>query len=399
MSKIAAIKPWWEMMPEGYQHLSDETSASLKRPLMVLGTAAVDHIAASSLGVAVSAAMTPRLITRGLFDAERERLRFYQTYADRADVAHSFVKPPEVSVRVGRPQRNLLTAKGMRHQTLSFESPFTPLNPELRKSYLSYRRNRTAQALYYRHEDGPRPTLIFLHGFSAPWYWFNRLWFQLDWFYRKGYDLLLAHMPFHGARRELHHPFNGYGFVAGGFSHLNEAVFQAVSDTRSWVDFLLREGAPSVGLSGMSLGGYVTAVTATAEERLAFAIPNSPVVSLIDMAREWIPSGAVLNFALWRSDARLTELRHAVAAHSPLTYSPQLAPERSLIIGGGGDRFTSPRFVRQLHKHWRGSALHWFPGNHLLHLHQGEYLRLMLRFMNRHSAGVPQRPVIQTGAI
>ena len=54
-----------------------------------------------------------------------------------------------------------------------------------------------------------------------------------------------------------------------------------------------------------------------------------------------------------------------------------------MVIGGAGDRFTSPRFVSLLHQHWAGSDVHWFPGNHLLHLQQGRYLRLMKKFMDR----------------
>lgn len=34
--------------------------------------------------------------------------------------------------------------------------------------------------------------------------------------------------------------------------------------------------------------------------------------------------------------------------------------------------------------YWAGSQLHWFPGNHLLHLHQSEYLYRMKAFMDHH---------------
>jgi hypothetical protein len=31
--------------------------------------------------------------------------------------------------------------------------------------------------------------------------------------------------------------------------------------------------------------------------------------------------------------------------------------------------------------HWDRCALHWFPGNHILHVSQPEYLRRMTRFL------------------
>lgn len=377
---------WWEALPEGTSHLSNATAASFQHPLKVLTTAAVDRVAASSLGMLISVSSLPRLMTRRRFDAELAQLDFYRELADLADASKSFVKPPSVSVRERPFRRGDYAPKGVSCRQLAFESPFQPLNPSLKASYLRHANNRTATALHYFHEDKPRPALIFLHGFCAPWYGLNSRWFHLPWFYRKGYEILLVQLPFHGARREVGHPFNGFGFVANGFAHINEAIFQAVSDVRSWLDYLLARGTPSVGVSGLSLGGYVTSAVAAADDRLAFAIPNSPVVSLFDMAREWVPSGAILDFALRRSGIRISQMRHGVAAHSPLTYPAQITPERQLIIGGAGDRFTSPRFVRMLHEHWRGSTLHWFPGNHILHLQQGNYLRLMKRFMDRNTA-------------
>jgi hypothetical protein len=374
-------------LPGGLAHLSDATEASLRHPLKVLGTAALDRMAASGLGILIATAMLPRLLTRKQFDRERERLRFYWSYADRGDADHSFVRPPAgVPVHV-RPARNgQFAPRGIPHRRLSFESPFVPLHPELGRRYTRYARNRSAHALHYFHKDGPRPTLVFLHGYSLPGYRINGAWFSLPWFYRKGYDVLLAQLPFHGERREHNHPFSGFGFFADGFAHMNEAILQGVFDARVWVDYLLANGAPSVGLSGMSLGGYVTSAVAAVESRLAFAIPNSPVVSLFDMAREWQPSGALLDFAVRRSGASLAELRHGVAVHSPLTYPSRLPAARQLIIGGAGDRFTAPRFVRQLHEHWAGSGLHWFPGNHLIHFEQRQYLKRMQRFMDQHVA-------------
>jgi hypothetical protein len=359
----------------------------------VLATAALDRLASSGMGLLVASAVLPRLLTRRQFDRERERLRFYWPYADAGDADRTFLRPPAgVPVQVRRARRGQFAPRDIPHRRLSFDSPFVPLHPELQRSYLRHARNRRAHALHYYHPDGPRPTLIFLHGYTLPQYRINGLWFCLPWFYRKGYDVLLAQLPFHGERRERGHPFSGYGFFADGFAHFNEAVLQGVHDVRVWLDYLLGEGAPGVGVSGLSLGGYITSAVATVEERLAFAIPNSPVVSLFDMARQWQPSGRLLDFAVRRSGATLTELRHGVALHSPLTYAPRLPAERQFIIAGAGDRFTAPRFVRQLHEHWQGSRLHWFPGNHLIHVQQGDYLRRMKAFMDRHSHHSPPPP-------
>ena len=51
--------------------------------------------------------------------------------------------------------------------------------------------------------------------------------------------------------------------------------------------------------------------------------------------------------------------------------------------------------VSLLHQHWAGSDVHWFPGNHLLHLQQGRYLRLMKKFMDRNvHPDAPDQPAL-----
>ena len=101
------------------------------------------------------------------------------------------------------------------------------------------------------------------------------------------------------------------------------------------------------------------------------------------MALQWQPVAPVSKLMFAMSDLSMAELRHCMALHSPLTYQPRIANDRLFIISGAGDRFTSPRFVRLLHEHWQGSRIHWFPGNHLLHLEQGHYLRDMHSFIDR----------------
>ena len=121
--------------------------------------------------------------------------------------------------------------------------------------------------------------------------------------------------------------------------------------------------------------------------RLKFAIPNSPLVVPIDMALQWQPLGPADPPAAMarRFRHRRNAPRHGAAQPAELAAGASL-PERLLIIGGAGDRFTAPSFVNLLHRHWAGSRLHWFPGNHVLHLQQGQYLRLMKRFMDQATA-------------
>ena len=59
-------------------------------------------------------------------------------------------------------------------------------------------------------------------------------------------------------------------------------------DFRIFLDYLESEGVNKVGVTGISLGGYPSALLASVEERLEFAIPNVPVVSLADLVQPMV---------------------------------------------------------------------------------------------------------------
>ncbi|MNN46120.1 Alpha/beta hydrolase family protein [compost metagenome] len=172
----------------------------------------------------------------------------------------------------------------------------------------------------------------------------------------------------------------GSGLVA-----FNEAPLHAIHDLRVFINFLQRRGVEHIGVTGISLGGYTAALLAAVDERLAWCVPIVPAVSPVDVFLEWQPTGLLLSRLMRSQGIGVAEMRGLLAVHNPLTYAPSLDGERMLIIGGAGDRVTQPRHLRLLHQHWPGSALHWFPGNHILHLGRGEYLQRMGELMDRFS--------------
>lgn len=386
--RVSAIHRWWQTLPEDFYLHRDGTEIDRAYPFRILGTAVADRALRTGLGSLLALSMLPSLVSRARTDRERERLAFYRPFADRGDVDAVFLPPPPgVPVEGRDARRREWQPRGIAVRQLQFESPFEPLHPDLRASWRAQDRNRMAQAQHWLHPEGPRPTLIFVHGYAADSYRANSWGFSLPWLFKSGYDILLVTLPFHGARREEGHPFSGYGFVSGGLAHLNESMLQGIQDLRVWLDYLFDRGVPKVGISGLSLGGYLSALLVTIDPRLSFCIPNSPVVAPVDMAMEWQPIRPLLKTVMRRNRVDLREFRYGMALHSPLSYRPRIDPRRVLVIGGAGDRVTPPRFVRLLHQYWQGSELHWFPGNHIAHLHQAGYLRQMKDFMDLKTRG------------
>jgi len=373
---------WWERLPEDFHWQADGTDLDAEHGLKIGASAAVDIAMRSALSALVSMTMAPAMRSPAQLHRQMQQMQLHQQLADAADSAAVFRHRPG-RVEELRPRLLGYRPGGVEYRLLRFDSLHQPLNPELAPLYQRGQRNQKAYAQHWFHRDGPRPTLIMLHGFGADAYWFNAQMFSLRWFYKRGYDVLLCTSPFHGYRVDSVDWFSGYRLFASGLPCFNEAMVHAVRDLRVFMDYLQKRGVRHMGISGLSLGGYTSALLAGVDDRLAFCIPNSPVVSPVDIAREWQPSGVLLAQLLRHSGLGIQDLRHALALHNPLTYAPKIDGDRVLIIGGAGDRFTPPRHVRLLHEHFTGSRLHWFPGNHLIHLHQGKYLRLMKEFMDR----------------
>jgi hypothetical protein len=313
---------------------------------------------------------------------ERERLGFYLELGESRDPATVFPRPTRgVRIETSRPGPWSFRAPGGRVSLLSFESPFKTVNPALHDRYSDHTRNLKAWAQHWRHDDGPRPTLCVIHGFGASTYLVNSAFFALPWLYGKGYDVLLYLVPFHGPRRDLLSPFNGVGMFAGGPSWFNETIFHSVHDFRIFLDYLQADGVTQIGVTGLSLGGYHAALLAAIEDRLELSIPNAAVTSIPDLLPNYFPLNLGLQFVSKVHGLPRDLIYEALDVHSPLRYDPLLPRERLMIIGGLGDRLAPPEQSRLLWEHWRRPRLHWYPGNHILHVNRAAYLREMRKFM------------------
>ena len=55
--------------------------------------------------------------------------------------------------------------------------------------------------------------------------------------------------------------------------------------------------------------------------------------------------------------------------------------DQRLIVAGLGDRLAPPEQSEWLWEHWDHCRMHWFPGNHVLHVHRVAYLKEMREVM------------------
>ncbi len=354
---------------------------------LVVDTSAVADLALrTTVASIVGAAMLPKLagaaLRPGSVRDEDAALQFYIDLAAEHDPTLSFPAPTEPP-RVSSRPANLL-ASSIAHGSVNnirFNSSFRAINPALRDQRAGYARNNVVHAQHWVHGDGPRPTLCLIHGFMGSAYLFNGLFFSLPWFFRSGYDVLLYTLPFHGMRAEANSPYSGYGYFADGMPGFAEAMAQAVHDFRSVIDYLEYTGVDRIALTGMSLGGYTSALIASVDDRIQAVIPNVPVVTPEAAFDDWFPANMLVRLGNRLSNVDKSRSDAATMFHSPLNYAPLVPKERRLIIAGLGDKLAPPQQAELLWRHWDRCKFHWFPGNHVLHVSQPDYLRRMTRFL------------------
>jgi predicted alpha/beta hydrolase family esterase len=288
------------------------------------------------------------------------------------DPAGGFFAPPRPIEPSARPVRAIA---GGAVVDWSWPSAFEPHSGDIAARYSSQEENRSAAARLFLHEGRPRPAVLLLHGYrGGQWALEERVW-PIQWLFDKGLDVALPVFPFHAVRGRRRGP----PLAPGSDPRMtNEGFRQAVLDLRTLTHHLLARGAPSVGVMGMSLGGYTASLLATVEDRLHFAVPMIPLVSIADVARD-------LGRLVGTADEQRLQFEGLEAVHrvvSPLSRPARIDRDRILVLGAAGDRITPIDHARRLADHF-GAPLEVFSGGHILQFGRADAFRAVGRLLGR----------------
>ncbi len=248
-------------------------------------------------------------------------------------------------------------------ESLSFESEYEPRVEEPgRDRWLGYVPNRTARAHVLRHPGAPRPWILCIHGYQMgrPLVDFGA--FDPRVFHEKlGFNMLLPTLPLHGPRKIGR--FSGDGFLSGDVLDGIHAVSQGIWDIRRLISWVRTQEAPSVGVYGLSLGGFTASLLTGLEAGLDFVIAGVPMTDLSATFWRHLPDPILRSFLeVGLTRERLDEITKVV---SPISLTPKVPQEGRAIFGGVGDRLVAPRQVRDLARHWDHPATAWYQGSHL----------------------------------
>ena len=299
--------------------------------------------------------------------AFRRRLRnelnaAWELYEDRgwlADPRTYHQDPPtldEVTTASG-------IALGMRYEHVRFESGFEPWPDEPgRDRWLDYRPVQTGHAWMMRHDDRPRPWIVLVNGYRTGDPALDLGTFGAARLHRDlGLNVIAAVLPLHGPRAI---GSNGGRVLYAGAMNTILTLAQGAWDIRRLISWVRdTHGAPSVGITGISLGGYMSALVSSLQEDLACVIAGVPEADLVRGMRRQLNPLLPPYYEQW--GLSWAPLERVFQAVSPMSMPCLVPHDRRYIYAGLLDRWVRPGNVKDLWEHWEQPEILWYQGSHL----------------------------------
>jgi len=288
---------------------------------------------------------------------------FYEAAGWLADPAGYHQTPAPVCDVESRPGKSFAGPRRVKYEHVSFPSGWAPHAGEPgRERWIAHPLNGIAHLYVLEHEE-PRPWLVGVHGFAMGTPLTNFSGFPVRMLHEElGLNLAFPVLPLHGPRGTG--GMSGSEVLSPDYLRMVHLFAQGAWDVRRTLAWIRARSDQPVGLYGISLGGYVSALVAGFEPELACVIAGIPPVDFPSLANDnqpWIMRRYDDEFEVdWKL---VRAVSHVV---SPLTFAPRVPRERRFIYAGIADRVVKPYQPRALWRHWEEPEIHWFSGGHVL---------------------------------
>lgn len=252
--------------------------------------------------------------------------------------------------------------RGHGYEHLRFESGYAPHDDEPgRDRWLGRTANRTAHAWVLRG-DPTRPWLMAIHGYQMGVPFIDLEAFRAAELQRElGMNVILPVLPLHGPRKAGR--VSGDYFMSGDMLDTIHAEAQAMWDLRRLLGWVRAQGAPRIGVYGLSLGGYTASLLAGIDDGLDRVIAGIPATDIARLVWRHAPT---LHMAYAEDRGlRREEVETALRVISPLAVDPLVPKERLTVFGGLEDQLVPSDQVHDLVRHWDEPRTVWYPGSHI----------------------------------
>lgn len=182
------------------------------------------------------------------------------------------------------------------------------------------------------------------------------------WLTERGIGVLILEAPYSGRRR----PADRSTTRLRQFAELILLGGISVAEGCSLLMWLKTEGFTRLGLTGISMGGHLAALTAPLTPFPVACIPcvaphsgiEAFVNGLLSTACDWAALGP-------DEQAARQKARELLAFTDIETLAALQAPRAAIIVAADNDRFVSKRSVEAMERHWQGAEVRWIKGGHV----------------------------------
>lgn len=258
-----------------------------------------------------------------------------------------------------------------------FASEFEPWPGEPgRDRWMNYRPVRTTHAWMLQHPDRPRPWVVAVNGYRTGEPEMDMWMLYAHRLHRRwGLNVIAVVLPLHGPRAI---GVSGSRVIHAGAMNTVFTAAQGAWDIRRVIGWVRdQHEAPAVAVSGISLGGYMAAMTAALEDDLAAVIAGVPESDLARGTRRQVEPLLPPFYEQWGLSWEPYE--QILSVVSPLSLPCKVPYERRYIFAGLLDRWVRPGNVKTLWEHWERPDMLWYQGSHLSYPFEREVARYVDR--------------------
>ena len=188
-----------------------------------------------------------------------------------------------------------------------------------------------------------------------------------------GASAYAVELPYH-LRRTPPGSFSGELFFTADFEMSLATIQQTVAEIRQLIHYLREAGAPTIGLLGFSLGAWMSALVASCEPEVDFALlamPPSNLNAVFWQTKLGEPLRRQFETAGWSAADTASFYQRLDPQHLSLL----IPPERCAMFAAKFDHFIPFAYTQQLQRQWQHSDLHVYSAGHIGMIWSRKFLR------------------------
>lgn len=257
---------------------------------------------------------------------------------------------------------------GIVSEDIVFTSLHEPIEPRFAARYRE--KYGSVDIVYARRirpsvaPERPRPRLLYLHGYMQPETYLEELFLLVGMARLLDMEIVQLQPPYHGRRTPARALYGGELYWTADLVRSIEALRQTLLDARTLLGVLLEEDPRPVGISGISLGGALSAALTCLEPRFAFSAPLIAHMDLAAMLRD-APVLESMRRELASFGWGVDEFRRFVGDIGWYDLAPVVPVDRIQLFAASEDLFFDPKLVEEMRRNWGNPAILWYPCSHM----------------------------------